>query len=115
DTPDNRPAMVGFRAKWEADSEEYHNTPRRFDFAPADTPLIEELKTLARQCWHLFHLAGYARVDFRVNLDGRPFILEINTNPCLSQDAGFAAALDRAKISYADAVHQMVTTQLCSE
>ncbi|MDZ7664384.1 MAG: D-alanine--D-alanine ligase [Desulfotignum sp.] len=115
DIPDSRPAMVGFRAKWEADSEEYHNTPRRFDFAPADTPLLEELKTLARRCWHLFHLAGYARVDFRVGLDGRPFILEINTNPCLSPDAGFAAALDRAEISYADAVHQMVTTQLCSE
>lgn len=115
DTPDSRPAMVGFRAKWEQDSEEYHNTPRRFDFSPADTPLLAELNTLARRCWHLFHLAGYARVDFRVDSDGRPFILEINTNPCLSPDAGFAAALDRAKIPYAEAVHQMVTTQLCSE
>ncbi|MEX1312591.1 MAG: D-alanine--D-alanine ligase [Desulfotignum sp.] len=115
DTPDGRPAMVGFRAKWDEASEEYHNTPRRFDFSPADTPLLRELDTLARRCWHLFHLAGYARVDFRVASDGRPFILEINTNPCLSPDAGFSAALDRAKISYTDAVHQMVTTQLCSE
>jgi D-alanine-D-alanine ligase len=115
DTPDGRPAMVGFRAKWDEDSEEYHTTPRRFDFLPTDTPLLAELDTLARRCWHLFHLAGYARVDFRVAPDGRPFILEINTNPCLSPDAGFAAALDRAKIPYADAVHQMVTTQLCSE
>jgi len=115
DTPDNRPAMVGFRAKWEQDSQEYRNTPRRFDFSPADTPLLAELNTLALRCWHLFHLAGYARVDFRVDSDGRPFILEINTNPCLSPDAGFAAALDRAEIPYADAVHQMVTTQLCSE
>jgi D-alanine-D-alanine ligase len=115
DTPDGRPAMVGFRAKWDADSKEYSNTPRRFDFPPADASLLAELNTLAHRCWHLFHLAGYARVDFRVTPDGRPFILEINTNPCLSPDAGFAAALDRAEIPYADAVHHMVTTQLCSE
>jgi D-alanine-D-alanine ligase len=115
DTPDNRPTMVGFRAKWQEDSEEYRNTPRRFAFASEDAPLLAELGALARRCWHLFHLAGYARVDFRVDPDGRPFILEINTNPCLSPDAGFAAALDRAGISYADAVFQMVTPQLCSE
>lgn len=114
DTPADQPAMVGFRAKWEEDSKEYQNTPRRFDFPPADAPLLAELESLARRCWHLFHLAGYARVDFRVDPSGRPFILEINTNPCLSPDAGFAAALSRAGISYAQAVQQMVTIQLCS-
>jgi D-alanine-D-alanine ligase len=115
DTPDGHPAMVGFRAKWQEDSQEYRNTPRQFDFAPADTPLLEKLKTLARRCWHLFHLAGYARMDFRVDPDGRPFVLEVNTNPCLSPDAGFAAALDRADISYADGIHRIVTHSLCSE
>ncbi len=115
DIPADQPAMVGFRAKWMADSDEYNNTPRQFDFAPADTPLLEELETLARRCWHLFHLAGYARVDFRVDPDGRPFVLEINTNPCLSPDAGFAAALEQAGISYTHGIQQIVTTQLCSE
>ncbi|MFO7911938.1 MAG: D-alanine--D-alanine ligase [Desulfotignum sp.] len=115
DTPADRPAMVGFRAKWQEDSEEYRNTPRRFDFTPGDTPLLRELEALARRCWHLFHLAGYARVDFRVDTDGRPFVLEVNTNPCLSPDAGFAAALDRAGISYTHAISQIVTNQLCSE
>jgi D-alanine-D-alanine ligase len=114
-TPAERPAMVGFRAKWHENSEEYRNTPRQFDFAPSDTPLLEELETLARRCWHLFHLAGYARVDFRVDPDGRPFILEVNTNPCLSPDAGFAAALKQADISYIDGIHRIVTTRLCSE
>jgi D-alanine-D-alanine ligase len=114
-TPEERPAMVGYRAKWHEDSEEYRNTPRQFDFAPSDTPLLKELETLARRCWHLFQLAGYARVDFRVDPDGRPFVLEINTNPCLSPDAGFAAALDRAGISYADGIHRIVIQSLCSE
>ena len=50
--------------------------------------------------WMLFGLAGYARVDFRVDSAGEPWILEINTNPCLSPDAGFAAAVTQAGLSY---------------
>jgi len=34
--------------------------------------------------------------------------LEINANPCISSDAGFAAALDRAAISYDDAVQRIL-------
>ena len=115
DTPADRPAMVGYRAKWQEDSQEYRNTPRQFAFAPEDEPLLAELETLARRCWHLFHLAGYARVDFRVDPKGRPFVLEINTNPCLSPDAGFAAALEQAGISYTHGIHRIVTQGLCSE
>ena len=115
DITEGRPAMVGYRAKWQEDAKEYRNTPRRFDFIPADTPLLAELEIMARRCWHQFHLAGYARVDFRVDPSGRPFVLEVNTNPCLSPDAGFAAALDRAGISYANGIHRIVTHSLCSE
>jgi len=56
----------------------------------------------------LFGLRGYARVDFRVDAQGRPWILEINANPCLSPDAGFAAALARAGIEFTRAVKWIV-------
>ena len=84
----------------ERESFEFHNTPRTFDFAPADRRLLDELAELARACWRLFGLRGYARVDFRVDAAGRPWILEINANPCLSPDAGFAAAVERAGIGF---------------
>jgi len=62
------------------------------------------LKDLALRCWKAFGLAGYARVDFRVDGAGRPWILEINTNPCLSPDAGFVAAAARAGLCFDDVV-----------
>ncbi|HBI13917.1 MAG TPA: D-alanine--D-alanine ligase [Desulfobulbaceae bacterium] len=100
--------IVDYQAKWDEGSLPYRNTPRTFDFGPADAPLLQELTDIARRCWHAFALAGYARVDFRVDGAGRPFILEINTNPCLSPDAGFAAALAQAGISFAQAMARIV-------
>jgi D-alanine-D-alanine ligase len=106
--PPGKPRIVGHRAKWQPDSFEYHHTPRRFDFEPADATLLDRLRELARQCWGLFRLRGWARVDFRVDANGQPWILEINANPCLSLDAGFAAALERAGISFDEAIRRIL-------
>jgi D-alanine-D-alanine ligase len=103
---------VGYRAKWEPDSFAYNHTVPTFDFPPEDDALIAELGHLARKSWHCFGLSGYARVDFRVDEQARPWILEINVNPCLSPDAGFAAALRRAGISYAEATSRIIETAL---
>lgn len=95
----DKPRIVGYAAKWDETSFEYVNTPRTFDFAGGDRALLDQLSKLARRCWSVFDLRGYARVDFRVDENGRPFILEINANPCLSPDAGFMAAAGRAGLS----------------
>jgi D-alanine-D-alanine ligase len=100
--------IVDYQAKWDPESYAYHHTPRCFDFNSADEGLLEELRSLAQECWHLFGLQGYARVDFRVDRQGRPWILEINTNPCLSPDAGFAAAVHQAGMSLTEAVGRIV-------
>ncbi len=106
--PADKPRIVGHAAKWDESSFEYQQTPRRFTFPAADAPLLHELCDLAARCWELFGLTGFARVDFRVDLKGRPWILEVNVNPCLSPDAGFAAALSAAGIDFAEAIRQIV-------
>jgi D-alanine-D-alanine ligase len=107
--PKNRPHIVGERAKWALGSEEEVSTPRRFASAAEDHSLFGELSDLCRRSWKLFGLTGYARVDFRVDSGNRPWILEINANPCLAPDAGFAAAVEQAGLSYADAMERIVS------
>ncbi|MFZ7124851.1 MAG: D-alanine--D-alanine ligase family protein [Desulfobacterales bacterium] len=106
---EDRPRIVGYRAKWQADSYEFHHTPRCFSFEPRDHGLLDRLRSLAGDCWHLFGLKGYARVDFRVDHQGQPWILEINTNPCLSPDAGFAAAVLESGLSVVEAVDRILS------
>jgi D-alanine-D-alanine ligase len=106
--PAGKPQIVGYAAKWDAASVEYQETPRRFDFPAADNATLGQLAELARRCWKLFDLRGYARVDFRLDADGQPWILEVNVNPCLSPDAGFAAAVDRAGIPFDAAIARIV-------
>jgi len=105
---ESKPHIVCYDAKWNEASFEYSHTPRQFEFSAADDPLISELKKLAVRCWQVFDLKGYVRVDVRVDDRGRPWILEVNANPCLSPDAGFAAALDRAGIAFDRAVERIL-------
>ncbi len=106
--PADKPRIIGHRAKWHENSFEYHNTPRSFHFREHDRALVEQLNRLALECWRLFGLRGYVRIDFRVDPDGDPWILEINTNPCLSPEAGYAAALEEAGLNYDDAIQRIV-------
>jgi D-alanine-D-alanine ligase len=105
--PAGKAHMVGYRAKWVEDSFEFANTPRRFEFASSDAKLLARLEELARTTFQAMGLSGYARVDFRVDAEG-PWILEVNANPCISPDAGFAAALAQSGIRYKDAIARIV-------
>lgn len=92
DFPEEKPKIVGYRAKWDLESFEYKNTVRHFVNEENEKELFEKIKKICLQCWGIFDLRGYARVDFRMNEEGRLFVLEINANPCISSDSGFVAA-----------------------
>ncbi|HRA88497.1 MAG TPA: hypothetical protein PK992_10510 [Planctomycetaceae bacterium] len=112
DFPVGKPRIVGHDAKWNEATSEYLNTPRSFSFPASNQALIDELESLARRCWEVFGLRGYARVDFRVDADGQPWILEVNANPCLSPDAGFAAAVAEAGLSFDAVVKRILADAL---
>jgi D-alanine-D-alanine ligase len=106
--PADKLRILDFRAKWEEESFEYAHTRRSLDFPAADRPLLDEMRAVAGCCWQGLDLGGYARVDFRVDRDNRPWVLEINTNPCLSPDSGFFAAAERAGLTFTALVKRIV-------
>lgn len=107
---DGAAQIVGYDAKWAPESAAYAGTPRRFGLERSEPLLAGVLAGHVRDCWALFGLSGYARVDFRVDPAGQAFILEVNMNPCLTPDAGFAAAAHEAGISYDAMIDRIVTT-----
>ena len=106
--PPGKVRVVGYRSKWEEGSFEFNHTPRSFEFPETDAPLLARLKELALKCWRLFDLRGYARVDFRVNRECRPWILEVNANPCLSPDAGFHATTLQAGLNFTEVLRRII-------
>ncbi|HEY7671455.1 MAG TPA: ATP-grasp domain-containing protein [Gammaproteobacteria bacterium] len=103
--PAGKPHIVGYAAKWDSTSAEYAGTVRSFAVEPA---IRAAAAGIALECWKLFELGGYARVDIRVDDEGRLWVLEINANPCLSPDAGFAAMLEAARIPFGDALARLI-------
>jgi len=108
DYPSGKLKIVDYRAKWKPKSFEYLHTDRSFHFGSEDERIIKSLKTTAEECWNLFGLKGYARVDFRVDGSGKPWVLEINANPCLSPDGGFAAASALIGLDYPTIVRRII-------
>jgi D-alanine-D-alanine ligase len=94
-----KPKIVDYAAKWHADSFEYNNTPR---ILPTILPV--KIAALVRQyaigAFTALGCKDYVRVDFRLDEKNCPFVIEVNPNPDISPDAGFAAAIAAEKISY---------------
>lgn len=107
-----KPRIVGYAAKWDEAAPEYSGTPRVFDWHRKEPGLRDTLEKASKDCWSLFGLRGYARVDFRVDASGRPYILEINPNPCIEPNAGVAAACAQAGLSYVQLIDDIVRAAL---
>ena len=107
DFPADRPRILGWEAKWNEASFEFTHTVRRFLDAQ-ERELAAELRRIAVAAWSASGVAGYARVDVRADEEGRPCVLEINSNPCLSADAGFMAATAAAGLRRSEVVSRIL-------
>jgi D-alanine-D-alanine ligase len=106
--PEGKPKIVGYSAKWEEGSFEYENTIRSFDLEESSEKLQKEIREMALKCWKIFGLKGYARVDIRVDKNDNPYVLEINSNPCISPGAGFFVACSRTGLTFTQVVERII-------
>jgi D-alanine-D-alanine ligase len=95
--------IVSYNAKWEDSSIEYRET-KPVCPAPIDLKLELELKQIALRTFHAMGCRDYARIDFRYSHDGKLYVIDVNPNPDISPDAGFARSAHAAGYSYAQLI-----------
>lgn len=106
--PPDIPQIMDYSAKWDESSFVYENTQRTFEIPQSDTILIEKIEKIVLKCWDIFDLHGYARVDFRVDKNNNPFVLEVNANPCITDGSGFYMAALRSGMTFPEAMQNIM-------
>jgi D-alanine-D-alanine ligase len=103
--------LVSFASKWLPDSYECLNLPA---ICPAVvTPeLYERIKETAIRTYHALKLDGYARVDMRISEQDVPYVIDVNSYPDLSDDAGFYRSAKAAGYDYATMVETILKAAL---
>ncbi len=99
--------VCSYESKWDPEHPSYEAIR---PVVPAKIPasLRRRLQSSALACASLFNLRGYARVDFRLDADGVPHVLEVNPNPDISPDAGMARAARADGLSYPALIAEIV-------
>ena len=103
--------ILTYAAKWELGSaEDVGSVP----LCPAVVPqkLGERLVRVASAAWAAMEGKGYGRVDLRVDEQGRPWVLEVNPNPDLNDDAGLARMARAAGWDYGELVRRVAEVAL---
>jgi D-alanine-D-alanine ligase len=101
--PADKPRIASWAAKWGDDGDEkgaeYAGTKSVFP-DDLDDDLVERVHAVAVNAFKALRLRDYARVDMRVSPKGEIYVLEINPNCYLEQNAEFARAAGKAEIEY---------------
>ncbi len=101
------PRILTYDGKWREDSEDDRGTIPRY---PAQLREEEKEKILkiAKEAFEVFGLRDYARIDFRMDEKGNLYIIDVNPNPDLSVDAGFARSLKVSGIEYENGIKKIL-------
>jgi D-alanine-D-alanine ligase len=101
--PEGEPRIVSYRAKWDEESLMYSAT---VPICPANLTkrLENRIKDIAIRSYQCIGCRDYARVDMRTDSRGSLYVLEVNPNPDISPNAGFARAARAAGYSYSDII-----------
>lgn len=80
--------------------------------APLPPKVTHHIGQLARRTYEVLGCEGAARVDFRITPRGRPYVLEINTVPGMTETSLLPMAAAQAGMAYDDLVEQILQSAL---
>lgn len=76
--------------------------------APLSASVTREIRALALRTYEVLGCAGAARVDFRITPRGRPYVLEINTVPGMTETSLLPMAAAQAGIGYEELTERIL-------
>jgi D-alanine-D-alanine ligase len=108
---DDMHRIVSYDAKWMHGTVAYDGTQ---GVCPAKLTDVQEhaIKDIALRCYRILGCRDYARIDFRMTPEGVPYVLEINPNPDISDDAGFARSAKAYGFTFPQVVGKIVESAL---
>ncbi len=105
--PEGNEAIATSRVKWD---ERYAKkiglaTGRARDLG---AEVEERIASIARRTYRALHLSGYARIDLRMDGEGRVYVIEANVNPDLSPGEDVPASAQAAGMDYGALLQRIV-------
>ena len=108
--PKGLPKIVTYDGKWIANSVYYENTKPQCP-AKLNQKIKNKIEKTALSAFEALNCRDYARVDIR--MDGpKPYVVEVNPNPDISFDSGFARAASVAGISHQELLYTIANFAL---
>lgn len=105
--PSGMPRVLTFAAKWEPDSLYFQGT-KPICPAQISNPERERIVKMALAVFRLLCCRGYARVDMRLDSEGRLNVIEVNPNPDISPGTGAARQAEAAGMTYTQFIKKIV-------
>lgn len=97
--PDNLPKIVTYDGKWMEDSTYFRFTNPECP-ARLNKRTLKKVEETALAAFDAINCRDYARVDLRLDKNNKPYVIEVNPNPDISTDSGFARAASAAGMDY---------------
>ncbi|MDH4187757.1 MAG: ATP-grasp domain-containing protein, partial [Nitrospira sp.] len=72
----------------------------------------EEIQHHAKRVYRALGLSGYARIDIRMDMQGKVYVLEANPNPQIAQGEDFADSAGKAGYAYKDLLQELISIGL---
>ena len=104
---ENRWRIATERVKWNTQYQKKNGIMT--NAAKLDAAAADHIQRIAKRAYRALDLNGYARIDLRMDEEGRAYVLEANPNPNLAYGEDFAESAETNEISYERLLERIVT------
>ena len=108
--PENRWRIATERVKWSTRYQKANGIMT--DAAHLVASASTQIQRMAKRAYRALDLNGYARIDLRLDEQGRAYVLEANPNPNLAYGEDFAESAEVYGLSYETLLERIITLGL---